>query len=190
MPKTKPKPKSKGKGLSKKMGPFPTYVWLILGVVVLVIGYFYLKRKGTATPGSANQTIIPSGIITPNQGGGASGGVTPDNGSPNNFPTDYASQTDLLAAIAAIESSTAAAIASITFPTPQPTPANPSPSNPNPGQTTTPVPVATKPAITATSTKKPATAKTSSPTAPHAVTITSNKTGGSANKQQGIFAIH
>src|SRR5215472_2310460 len=102
MPKTKSPPKGKGKGLSKKMGPFPTYVWFIIIGGVLIVGYIYYKRRASNSAGSANQTIIPSGVIEPAQNNGSSGGATSDTGSPTMYPTDYASQTDLLAAVQAI----------------------------------------------------------------------------------------
>jgi hypothetical protein len=131
MPDAKPKPKGKGKGLSKKRGPFPTYVWAIIGAVI-VLGYIYYRRKkntSSTSAGSLDQTVIPSGVISPNQNDGASGGTTSDSGSPNVFPSDYASQTDLATAVGAIEDNTASAIAAITFPQPQPTPSNPTPVN-------------------------------------------------------------
>jgi hypothetical protein len=125
--KPKVKGKGKGKGLKKKLGPFPTYYW-ILGGVIIVIGYLYYRHRNQANaavaPGSQNQAVIPSGVITPSGTGGngitsstgdGDGGLT---GSTNIFPTDYATQTDLQSAIDAINSDTEKSVASITFPAP------------------------------------------------------------------------
>jgi len=127
MPKKPNTASRRGKGLSKKLGPFPTYVWLLIGVI-LVVGYIYYRRRQNQTSaGSQNQAIIPSGVVVPptqtsnNQGSGdTSGGQV-------NFPSDYATQSDLANAITSINDSTTAAIAGITFPQPQPTPMNPNP---------------------------------------------------------------
>jgi len=126
MPTTKTKTKTttkKGKGLSKKMGPFPTYVWLILGVVIL--GFLYYRHRnasggGIAAPGSANQSLTPNNVYVPAQSAGSTSGSDTGSGSdsPNTFPTDYATETDLSNAIDSINNSTAQAIAGITFPSP------------------------------------------------------------------------
>ena len=116
--------KKTGKGLSKKLGPFPTYVWLALGVVIL--GYLYYRHRQAAgtssslTAGGMNQSLTPSSVYVPAQSGGSTSGTDTggSSSSPNTFPTDYASQTDLQNAIDTIDNNTASAIASITFPQP------------------------------------------------------------------------
>lgn len=114
----KPKTKSGGKGLKKKLGPFPTYVWIIGGVVI-VVGYFYYRsRSSSSTAGSQNQAVIPSGVVMPPQSAATNPNVDTSSTSPNDFPTDYATQTDLQSAIDTISGNTAASIAAITFPQP------------------------------------------------------------------------
>ena len=126
MPEVKPKGKVKAKGLKGKLGPFPKYVW-VLGGVLIVIGYlYYRKRRQTSTAGSQNQTVIPSGIISPTPAGSSSGsgnGYTTSTGNSGTdstvtYPADYATTTDLGNAIDSINSETAKSIASITFPPP------------------------------------------------------------------------
>lgn len=120
----KTKPKGKGKGLTKKVGPLPLYVYLIgVGIVVLYLYYRHRNSSGsTSDAGSQNQQVIPSGIVVPQQGGGGSTDSGGGNGgvvqSPVDFPTDYATQTDLANAIDAVNNNTAAAVAGITFPQP------------------------------------------------------------------------
>jgi hypothetical protein len=118
MPKKTTTTKGKGKGLKKKLGPFPTYVWL-LGGVVIVVGYLYLRRKNSSsTAGSENQSIIPSGVITPTQSAATNPNVDTSDSSPNDFPTDYATQTDLQSGLDNLNSEVGAQIAAITFPQP------------------------------------------------------------------------
>lgn len=120
-----PKPKTtakKGKGLTKKVGPFPVYVYLIgVGIVVLYLYYRHRNSSGgsNSTPGSLNQSVIPSGVVVP-QSQGSSGSDSSQGGTSNavDFPSDYATQTDLQNAIDSINNNTAATIASITFPQP------------------------------------------------------------------------
>lgn len=118
MPDKKPTPK--GKGLKKKYGPFPAYVYLGLGAVV-VLGYLYYRNKQANSgpeAGSLNQQIIPSGAVVPVSGNNA--GSTP-NESPDNSittPTDYITNTDLQNGLDNLNSEVGAQIAAITFPTP------------------------------------------------------------------------
>src|SRR5438477_8989727 len=121
MPETKSKGKG-GKGLKKKLGPFPTYVWIVLGGVVIV-GYIYYRKRQSQTnsiAGSLNQQTIPSGVIVPpsqSVGGGSdnSGGVS---SAPVNFPTDYVTQTDLQNGLDNLNNEVGAQVAGITFPQP------------------------------------------------------------------------
>jgi hypothetical protein len=139
----------RGKGLSKKLGPFPTYVWVLIGGVVIV-GYIYYRKRQT-TAGSQNQQIIPSGVVVPP----TSTSTPSDNtvSSPVNFPTDYATQTDLASAIDQVNNQTAQDIAAITFP--QPTINLTVPTGPN-------NPVATTTAKTKSTAKKVAAATAAS----------------------------
>ena len=147
--------KKTGKGLSKKLGPFPTYVWLALGVVIL--GYLYYRHRqssGTAlAAGGMNQTLTPSNVYVPAQSAGTTSGSDTGSGSdsPNTFPTDYATQTDLQNAIDTIDNNTAGAIAAITFPQPNINITSP-PAVVQ--QTTTASKTAAKKAATATAPKK------------------------------------
>lgn len=120
----KPKTKSKGKGLSKKLGPFPTYVWIAGGAIV-VLGYLYYRKRSSASsaaaPGSSNQSIIPSGVVIPSSTTGATdttGNTDTSASSPNTFPTDYATQTDLQSGLDNLGNQVGAQIAAITFPQP------------------------------------------------------------------------
>jgi len=124
MPASKKTPtKGKGKGLKKNLGPFPTYVWLIIGgLIVLVYLYYRHSKNQTSAAGSENQQIIPSGIVVPppsNSGqtssGDSSGGVS---SSPVDFPYDYVTNTDLQSGLDNLHNQVAADIGSITFPQP------------------------------------------------------------------------
>lgn len=126
---TKAKPKGKGKGLKKNLGPFPTYVWLLIGVIA-VVGYIYYRRRQSQTAassiaGSLNQQTIPSGVIIPPSSSGTSGslpasstGDTGTSASPNTFPYDYATNTDLQSGLNDLSNQVGAQIAGITFPQP------------------------------------------------------------------------
>lgn len=120
----KAKTKVKGKGLTKKVGPFPLYVYLIgVGIVILYLYYRHRNSQSSSSvPGSQNQSVIPSGIVVPQQGssGSSDSGTTPSgiSSSPIDFPTDYATQTDLANAVSSIQDNTKQSIAAITFPQP------------------------------------------------------------------------
>lgn len=129
MPTKTAKSKTSGKGLKKKLGPFPTYYWLIGGVVI-VVGYLYYRKRHSGTGSTSNPYTssldaqsVPSGIIAPISGNGAISNPVGDStgdstGDSVTFPTDYATQTDLNNAVASIGDSTKASIAAITFPPP------------------------------------------------------------------------
>lgn len=198
--------------LSKKYGPLPFWAWVAI-VLALGAGYVIYKRRqstaqntstsatGTDTTGNTTDTGAPgssSGDTTPQTGGDGSneaGGY----GGGSNFAGSPLDQ-DLQALTAAIT----ALIPGQGVPT---TPTAPIPTStgwtsvPTPGATTggvTPVTTTTTPAKTTapasgTSTATPKPVVTKPPvtsTKPTAVKITANKTGGSANPTQGVFAIH
>lgn len=121
MPETKTNktsPKGKGKGLTKKVGPFPVYFYLI-GVALVVVYFYYRHRSSSSssTAGSQNQTVIPSGVVVPSSTSNGNNNQGSNDGS-TNYPTDYATQTDLASAIDSVNNNTQAAIAGITFPAP------------------------------------------------------------------------
>ena len=123
MPETKT-PRGKGKELNKKVGPFPVYYWLLGGVAIVILYIYYRKRQAAAGgPGSQNQQIIPSGVVVPPQTGTGdvvtpSGTTTTSGDGATTLPSDYLTQTDFDAQIAALEDAQAKAIAGITFPKP------------------------------------------------------------------------
>lgn len=114
----------KGKGLTKKYGPFP--LWVYLGVVGIVVLYLYYRHRNSAGQSSSASTggyVQPtpaSGVdVVPSGNANTTTGDTGASGSqPVDFPTDYATESDLQSAIDAVNSNTAAAIAGITFPQP------------------------------------------------------------------------
>lgn len=113
---------SKGKGLTKKVGPFPVYVYL--GVVVVIAGYiYYRRRRGTTTiPGSQNQQVIPIAIPSGGQGGTPVSTGSSDTGTAGSqvtYPYDYVTNTDLQNAIDNLDTNLKQDIANITFPNPQ-----------------------------------------------------------------------
>lgn len=137
MPKT---PKSKGKGLTKKVGPFPAYFWVIAGGLIIVLYYYYRHRRasGNQIASSLNQQVIPSGVIVPHQGTVTdqnqnpivpAQGTTDQMGStigtgldttttPVTYPYDYVTNTDLQSGLNNLNDQVAADIAAITFPAP------------------------------------------------------------------------
>jgi len=122
MPETKPKT-TKGKGLKKKYGPFPAYVYLVIGAVI-VVGYIYFRRKQNQTSptdqfaGSLNQQVIPSGVIVPPSGAATDQNQNAGTDSSVTMPTDYITNTDLQNGLDNLSNSVGAQIAAVTFPTP------------------------------------------------------------------------
>lgn len=129
----------KGSGLTKKVGPFPLFVYVI-GVAIVVLYFYYRHRQnqaGSATSqfgGSLNQQTIPSGVVVPSSTNGSSNQGSND--ASTNYPTDYATQTDLASAIDSIDNNTQSAIAGITFPTPNINLTIPTTGNGSPSKTT------------------------------------------------------
>lgn len=178
----------------KKYGPLPLWAWSAIAAVVLFGAYLYF-RKRNAAKSSANQTpadatsgngsgndFVPP--LIPDGGGG--GGA-----SPNPEPTTVVGTTP----------------PGPTTQTPPPQPvAAPPTTTPTPGATSSPtktggyaepapivnpnssVPAAVQ--LQATVAKPTASGVFPKSPTPQAVKITANKTGGSANKTQGVFAVH
>lgn len=193
--------------LGKKYGPLPAWAWLAIALAA-VGGYIVYKRRKAAaqdTSQSATGSSDTTGYVptTGTTGASGDGGSAAQSGYPNGAgDTDFTAalsglQADLEALTQAIEDQTGTG-GSTPGTTTVPTPTTTAAVVPTPGSTTggvTPVTTvhSTTPATTktGTSTATPkALPKTAATLAPKAVTITANKTGGSANLKQGVFAIH
>lgn len=130
--KTKTTVKTKGKGLSKKIGPFP--LWSLLAVGILLVLVIVMRRRSanaaTATTDNASGFLTPQGNVAPIDN--ASAGQPSTNSAPSSgldqstldaltsaigasTPSDYVTSTDLQQQLDQLGNSVGAQIASATL---------------------------------------------------------------------------
>lgn len=194
--------------LNKKYGPLPVWAWAAI-TAVLIFGLYYIRKKRAASSTTANQTPSDAGNVSANpqdyypydngSGGGGSGLETPQT------PPEVAIGTGPVPSSDSAVPPTSQPSSPVTTTPNETTTASPTAPSPKASTNTAPI-VNVKSSVPASVQLQsspalgkagpsgvyvPTTkAKKAALNHPSAVKITANKTGGSANKTQGVFAIH